>query len=61
MVVEKMHHDLYAGALAAVKAGGDLPEAVIQVCDICGCTLLGDAPDTCPVCGAKKEHFNEVK
>lgn len=61
MAVEKMHHDLYAGALAAVKAGGDLPVATIHVCDICGCTLLGDAPDACPVCKATKEHFFEVK
>ena len=27
MAVEKTHHDLYTGALAAVKAGGDLPAA----------------------------------
>ena len=61
MAVEKQHHALYEGALAAVKAGGDLPESVIHVCDVCGCTLLGDAPDACPVCGAKKERFFEVK
>ena len=61
MAVEKLHHDLYAGALEAVKAGNDLAPASIVVCDVCGCTLVGEAPDECPVCKAKKEHFSEVK
>ena len=61
MAVEKVHFDLYSGALAAVKAGGDLPAAAIYVCDICGNTVIGEAPDECPVCKAKKEHFFEVK
>ncbi len=61
MAVEKMHHDLYQEALAVVQAGIDLPAATIHVCDICGTTIVGDAPDECPVCTAKKEHFFEVK
>lgn len=62
MAVEKTHHDLYTGALAAVKAGGDLPAAAIYVCEICGHTHVGDdLPDRCPVCNAPKERFAEVK
>ena len=61
MAVEKVHHDLYEGALEAVKAGADLPAAAIYVCDVCGNTVVGEAPDECPVCRAKKERFFEVK
>ena len=58
--VEKVHYDLYSGALKAAKTGEDLPAASIHVCDVCGYTVAGGAPDHCPVCGAKKERFFEV-
>lgn len=59
--VEEIHYGLYSEALAAVKNGGDLPGASIHVCSICGNTVIGDAPDECPICKAKKERFFEVK
>jgi len=59
--VEKVHHALYSDALKTLKAGKDLPAAPIYVCDVCGYTVAGGAPDKCPVCGAKKERFFEVK
>lgn len=61
MAVEEIHHSLYNGALAAVKAGSDLPEAKIYVCAVCGNTVAGDAPDKCPICGVSKDRFAEVK
>jgi rubrerythrin len=61
MAVEEIHHRLYGNALAAVKAGKDLPAAAIFVCGVCGNTVLGSAPDKCPVCGAPKAKFTEVK
>ena len=60
MTVEKVHHELYAKALAAVKAGADLTAQKIFVCEICGHTVLGEAPDKCPVCGASRAKFTEV-
>lgn len=60
MTVEEVHHGLYSEALSAVKKGKDLPEAPIYVCDVCGNTFIGDAPDKCPVCGARKDRFHEV-
>ena len=60
MAVEKIHHGLFQGALDAVKGGADLPAASIHVCDVCGHTVVGDAPDRCPVCGAGKARFSEV-
>ena len=58
--VEETHYNLYSEALETLVGGGDLPAAPIHVCDICGNTVVGDAPDKCPVCGAPKTRFAEV-
>jgi rubrerythrin len=60
LAVEEIHHDLYAEALEAVNSGSDLPEAKIYVCPVCGNTVKGDPPDTCPICGVAKDRFIEV-
>jgi rubrerythrin len=57
LAVEQVHHGLYAQALEAVKAGKDLTGAPIWVCSVCGDTFVGEAPDICPVCGAKHATF----
>jgi rubrerythrin len=59
--VEKVHHALYSDALKSLQAGQDLAAAPMYVCDVCGYTVVGEAPDKCPVCGAKRERFFEVK
>jgi rubrerythrin len=61
MAVEQVHHDLYTRAFEAVRGGKDLEQAQIWVCPVCGDTFVGELPDTCPVCGAKREKFVEVK
>ncbi len=61
LAVEEIHHGLYNDALKAVQGGSDLPSQTIHVCDICGNTVYGDAPDRCPVCNAPKDRFFEVK
>ena len=61
MAVEEVHHGLYSRALEAVKAGKDLPPTRIFVCQVCGYTVTGDAPDKCPICNALKGRFIEVK
>ena len=60
MAVEEIHHGLYSQALAALSEGGDLAEAPIHVCRICGNTVIGEAPDKCDICGAPREQFFEV-
>jgi rubrerythrin len=60
MAVEEIHHGLYSQALKSVKAGSDLPETKIFVCQVCGNTVIGEAPDKCPVCSAVKAKFAEV-
>ena len=58
--VEKVHYGLFNQALEAVAAGKDLEEAPVRVCPVCGHTVIGDAPDQCPICKAKGEKFVEI-
>jgi rubrerythrin len=60
LAVENVHHELYSEALATLEQGKDLPSASIHVCEICGNTVVGDAPHRCSVCGAPKAKFTEV-
>lgn len=61
MAVENIHAGLYGEAIEAVKAGQDLPETAIYVCEICGNTVYGEAPDKCEICGVPKERFFAVE
>lgn len=58
--VEKVHYELYGQAIAAVTDGKDLADAKVRVCPVCGHTVIGDAPDSCPVCGCKGERYLEI-
>jgi rubrerythrin len=60
MSVERTHCGLYTEALEALNGGKDRDAAAIYVCDVCGHTAVGEAPDKCPVCGAVKSKFKEV-
>ena len=61
LAVEGIHYGLYSNALKAVKGGTDLPASSIFVCQVCGNTVLGGAPEKCPVCSAPKAKFIEVQ
>ena len=61
LAVEEIHHDLYSNALKTLQSGKDLPSAAIFVCSVCGNTVVGQAPEKCPVCGNPKSKFSEVK
>jgi rubrerythrin len=58
---EKKHKALFEKAKAAVDAGNDPDLGPIQICEVCGYTLEGEAPDNCPVCSAKKEQFRSFE
>ncbi|MEO5365450.1 MAG: rubrerythrin family protein [Magnetococcus sp. WYHC-3] len=60
MEVEKIHSQLYRQAIAALEKGQDLDHEVLHVCGVCGHTLFGDAPESCPVCGAKRAAYQKV-
>jgi rubrerythrin len=54
---EKTHKALFERALKAVEAGQQLELGPLQICLVCGYTIEGEAPETCPLCKAKKEQF----
>lgn len=55
---EKIHATLYLKAKEAVKEGKDLEiEEEINICSICGHTVVGKAPERCPICNVPKERF----
>jgi rubrerythrin len=61
LAVEEIHHGLYGEALNAVNSGSDLPETRIYVCQVCGNTVKGQAPDKCPICNAAMDKFIEIQ
>jgi rubrerythrin len=58
---EKQHKMMFEKAKEAVDSGKDVELCAVQVCEVCGYTLEGDAPDNCPICSAKKEQFTAFK
>lgn len=58
--VEKVHAALYRQVLDALERdrGG---ETEFYVCQVCGYTVEGEAPDECPVCKSKKQAFRKVE
>ena len=60
LAVEEIHHGLYGEALETLKAGKDLDAAPIYVCNVCGNTVIGEAPERCPICGSPAKAFREI-
>lgn len=57
--VEKVHHQLYEKALAAVQNQKDLDAEKFFLCPVCGYVEENEAPGRCPVCGAPGASFKE--
>lgn len=55
--VEKIHAALYKKAIENL---GNNEETDYYVCQICGNTVEGAAPDECPICGATKKMFKKT-
>ena len=56
--VEKIHAQLYKKALENL---GQNPDVDYYVCQVCGYTVEGEAPETCPVCGAMQKMFKKIE
>lgn len=56
---EKIHAEMYKKAKQAVGSGKDVEIGKIYICSICGYTVEGEAPEYCPICGAKRDAFRE--
>jgi rubrerythrin len=56
---EKIHEAMYGEAKNMVTAGSDIQSAPVFVCPVCGHTVIGEAPDKCPVCSTLKEKYRQ--
>ncbi|MEK6758616.1 MAG: rubrerythrin family protein [Deltaproteobacteria bacterium] len=54
---ERQHKELFETAKAEIDRGADSGPTPIFVCDECGYTVEGAAPEKCPLCGKPKERF----
>ena len=54
---EKVHVCLYQKAKQAVDDKKDMKLGPLNVCQVCGYTVDGEAPEKCPVCNSPKEKF----
>jgi rubrerythrin len=59
--VEQIHHKLFREALGSLESGRSFRDAPYFVCQVCGNTVEGEAPDRCPICGAPKGKFKRVE
>ncbi len=59
MEAEKVHAGLYEQARQNLLAGRDAEVGNVHICEVCGWTVEGEAPDRCPLCGATREKFAE--
>jgi rubrerythrin len=59
--VERIHHGYFEAALAALKEGNQAADETYCVCQVCGNTVTGEAPEKCPVCGAASKAFKKVE
>lgn len=59
--VEQIHHGLFKAALSALEQGKTMKEKPFYVCQYCGNTVEGEAPEKCPICGAPKRMFKLIE
>jgi rubrerythrin len=59
--VEKIHHKLFQEALSSLESGRSLKDEPYYVCQVCGYTAEGEAPERCPICGAPRGRFKKVE
>jgi len=56
---EKVHAGMYQKAKQGVERKEDIALGPVFICEVCGYTVEGSAPDRCPICGASKERFRK--
>ena len=59
--VEQIHHKLFEKTLKALEVGQRLKIEPYFVCQACGNTVAGEAPERCPICGSPRSHFKRVE
>jgi len=59
--VEKIHHGLFQKALDFLESGTSPGDKPYFVCQVCGNTVEGEAPERCPICGVPRGQFKRVE
>ncbi|MBC8276098.1 MAG: rubrerythrin family protein [Chloroflexi bacterium] len=59
--VEQIHHGLYQDALNMLEKGQTMELNPFYVCQYCGNTVEGKAPERCPICGAPERMFKLIE
>ncbi len=59
--VEQVHHLLFTQARNAIGGSQQLKNEYYFVCQGCGNTIAGEAPEKCPICGAPRSQFKRVE
>lgn len=59
--VEEIHKEMFEDALEKLEEDEELGEKDYYVCMNCGYPEEGAPPKSCPICGAPKSMFEEVK
>lgn len=57
---EEVHAELYKKALEVAQNGKDLDVTEFYLCPVCGHIEFGQAPERCPICGAKGHIFEKI-
>jgi rubrerythrin len=55
--VEQVHASLYQKYLGSLSS---IATTDIYVCQVCGNTVEGNAPDICPICASPKSKFKKI-
>ncbi len=59
--VEKIHYGYFDKAFKDMKEGKKPEDATYYICQVCGNTVKGEAPDKCPICGAAAKAFKKIE
>jgi rubrerythrin len=59
--VEQIHHKLFESALNCQQAGKAIKDLPYYVCQVCGNTVEGEAPEKCPICGTPRSGFKKIE
>ncbi len=58
--VEQIHFGLYKSALEMLEKAQVMDDKSFYVCQYCGNTVEGEAPEKCPICGVPKKMFKLI-
>ncbi len=59
--VEEIHYNHFQTVLKALDAGQEPKDEPYFVCQVCGNTVTGEAPEKCPICGVPRDRFKRVE